>query len=311
MKQVYIVLACVVLGLSICFRGECQDLKSDIDGYFSDFKVNRLNTAALSRINRLPDNSSILGYLAVYQNDSMPNVRAEAYRLIGNLSSAGANRKEGSQKYIRALLQGLKDRSLPVNLSAIRYLTLFKPTYFEKENVSTILSATRRVPVKGDFFKLLGFIGSSAVLDTLKSYEIVGMSTEERWALKLALARIGDSTSISFVCSVFDNTTKNSNDFIRLLPDFSYTKNRQVIGKMLKLTVDDKLRCRSQNPSSEEQIPCSYYIIPYLCYSIANFPVEVDGFGELVDDYRDAMQKIAVWEKTKGETYLIQAYSYK
>lgn len=311
MKRVHLILLLIVSCLCIGINGECQNVKNAIDKYFSDFRVNLLNTSALDQIGKVSDNSSVLDYLEIYQHDSIPNIRAEAYRLIGNLSSQEAGEKQNSQKYINKLLQGLADNSLQVNSTAIRYLTLFKPTYFEKDNVSLILRATRKSSVKGDFFKLLGYVGSSPVLDSLKGYETLEMAKEERWALKLALSRLGDSISISFVSTVFDNATKNSNDLIRLLPDFSYTKSRQVISKMLELVVDDKLKCRSQNPSSAEQIPCSYYIIPYLHYSIANFPVEVDSFGELVDDYSEAMKKIIEWQKAKGETYLIQVYSYK
>lgn len=295
----------------IGINGTCQNEKSAIDRYFSDFKVNRLNTSALSQLNEAKDKVSLLAYFAPYQNDSLANVRAEAYRLIGNLSSQEANKLQNSQKYIAALLQGLTDNSAQVRSAAARHLALFKPTYFDKSNIRLILSATRKSSERGDLFKLLGYVGSTPVRDSLKGYLGLEMAKEERWALKLALSRLGDSASIAQVSTVFDNATGSSTDLIRLLPDFSYTKCREVIGKMLKLAVDDKLRCRPQNPSSEDQIPCSYYIIPYLCYSIANFPVEVDRFGELVDDYSEAMKKIIEWQKAKGETYLIQVYSYK
>jgi HEAT repeat protein len=307
-KHTTLFLICI---LCACLNGQCQPVKDALALYFSEYRANRLNTQSLAQIDKIADKTSILAYFTPYQTDSLASVRAEAYRLIGNLSSQEASKKQNSQKYIAALLQGLTDNSPQVRSAAARHLALFRPTYFEKGNVSRILEATRKATERGVLFKLLGYVGSAPVLDSLRGYEVLEMSKEERWALKLALSRLGDSASIAQVSTVFDNATGSSTDLIRLLPDFSYTKSRQVIGKMLKLAVDDKLRCRPQNPSSEDQIPCSYYIIPYLCYSIANFPVEVDSFGELVDDYSEAMKKIADWEKTKGETYLIQVYSYK
>lgn len=301
----------LIYSFFICFRGECQPIKSAISEYFNDYKVNRLNTNSLSQIGKVVDKVSILDYFTPYQNDSLPGIRAEAYRLIGNLSSQEKDKKESSQKYIKRLLQGLTDNSMQVNATAIKHLIGFKPTYFEKADVNFILKSTRKSSAKGDFFKLLGYVGSSSILDSLKGYEQLVVSQEESWALKLALSRLGDSTSISFVSEAFDNATKSSTEFIKLLPDFSYVKNRQIINKMVEVVVDEKLKCRSLNPSSTELIPCSYYTIPYLYYSIANFPVEVDSFGEIIDDYGEAMKKLVEWKKAKGETYLIQIYSYK
>lgn len=300
----------IVTYFSVILVAGAQGVQKNVDAYFSDFGKQKTNVHALESLSKESDKFDLLRSISRYAKDSNENFRGEAYRLLAGFVEE-SDPKPVKQFALSVVLQGLDDFQPEVVSNVVSLLKKFKPSYFTSKDISQILKSSRRNGYSGEHLKLLGYIGGENTKDSLKSIQVREVvSANSQWSMSLALARMGDEGSISIVLSRLEKIKTEGSSLILLLPDFGYVKQKKIYDKLIEILLDGSLQCRSMNPSSSNLIPCGYYVISEVAKGIEGFPVEVDEFGELLDDFSVAQQKTRKWLADNKGKYLLKIYNY-
>lgn len=287
-----------------------QSVEQALKDYFTAFEKGTLSVSSLRRLQAEQDRVGTLKHFARYTGDSLESVRLEAYRLVGSYS-LGIKGEESRRVALRYLIGGIYDRSVAVSRVVVGALTKFAAVSYGRQEVQELIQLLGRVPDRSSLFRLVAYVGDSSVADTLRAYRSAPLSKEEQWSLNLALARAGDSQATQSVLEVVQQHMGRCTELVKLLPDLSYTRSRAILDVLLAAAVEDKLECRSPNPSSEVTVPFGVYAYPYLSGCIRSFPVVVDESGDLEEEYGDAAAAVKAWYAGNRGSYQINRSSYR
>ena len=133
-----------------------------------------------------------------------------------------------------------------------------------------------------------------------------GTSAQDRWAMRLALARMGEPDMTDYCLARLKKVKVNDDVVYEFIPDLIYTRQKPIFDHLLTLIESDEKNCSSSNPDSDEKIICAYRIIEQIAPYIENFPAKVDVSGELqTNDYAKLLVEVRTWITQNRESYKI------
>jgi hypothetical protein len=122
-----------------------------------------------------------------------------------------------------------------------------------------------------------------------------------RWSCMLALARLGEKTSIDEILSKLSNKETDNKMINVYYPDLIYTRQRKLYDFLIERMMSKKETCYSANPNAPVKIDCGYRIVEMLAPAIKDFPQRNDSKSA-----KKWLEKSRKWcKKQKGKYQII------
>lgn len=251
----------------------------------------------------------VLQRLEIYYTDNKLSTRQKSYNLIQRLARK-SQQKLVRQNAVFILVNGLKDKKGELTGQLYNYLEKFYQSDFNLETMDSLRSLLQqRTSHYNRLIKLVGFLELSDmeiflrdIISTESNY-----SKKEKWAARIALARMGDSYLLEQILETVKQNPVNDNTIYNVIPDLVYIKQTQIIEYFLEIIYNNDKNCSSPDLDSNEKIMCAYRMMEYLAPIIVDFPFELDVTGDLnTNDYKDALQIVRGWFSEKQGNYNIR-----
>lgn len=251
----------------------------------------------------------ILDLIEPYYSDTMIMVRSKVYdiaKTVG-MQSADINTR---RKVANILLQACKDKNSGISGMASQSLTYFNKTDFNEQAGKNLADLLNCHPAHyTNIIKLVGFVQPTDA-ENILLYIIATDSTlnpTTRWAIHMALARIGNKEQIAYCVNKVKNIAVNDSVVYDLLPDLIYIRQPEAIDYLIEVLNSDEKNCSSPDPDFDEKILCGYRVMEYLAPIIKNFPLQVGASGDIKGySYPDALEIARKWFEENKEYELIK-----
>lgn len=240
--------------------------------------------------------NQILQALVAYERDSVIRVRSRAYNIAKRLGTAS---RDASVRAIAVdqLVRGVADKDGGISGNCSEGLTGFSPTDFSDKNKATLQTyLLPSQPHLDQVILLVGYLQIDAAKSRLSGLLAQTKDTKIQWSVRLALARMGDQASISYITSRLANARVNDDFIYEIVPDLIYTRSPKVFEFLEDILMSDAPDCRSADPDRNDKILCGYRVLEYIAYAIEDFPVPVDQYQEAeIDDYEQTLLDVRDW----------------
>jgi len=283
-----------------------------VDNYVKATIEKRSTSDQLKQI-LLSDNLQVFYAILPSLSDSTAETRAEAYRLLSALGYAckdAAVRK----RIVKQMIKGCRDKDSGICGMELNSLTHFLKDDFDKEAAYELSLLTKQnLPHYHILIKLTGFVGIPDLITVYRQMlaEKKYPNSQSRWALHLALARMGEQDEIDYCVQKVRKTPINDDVVYELLPDLIYTRQKNAFDYLLEIIESNDENCSSSNADSNVKIVCAYRIMEQIAPCIENFPVETGVSGDLkTSNYDTALAKVREWIKLNKESYVIKTDSF-
>lgn len=284
-----------------------QTPEGDVSAYFAQVRANQ-NPSSLGLVAALKSNPQALALIRPFTNDTLVNVRSAAFSLasrVGQQTTISDIRREA----VSILLEGGKDADSGINGLVASAVTRFSHADFKTDVLDSLRALLQRVPPHYDkWVKAAGYLGITDQVQTINLQIQSGAlkSKSYRWAALLALSRLGDEAAIN---QVMDRVTKlgiNDDVVYEVLPGLAYTRHPKAVKYLVDALQSDAYQCESADPESVATIPCAYRIMELLAPIIKDFPLQVDGSGDInTKDYAKALRDARAWFSKNQSSYQI------
>ncbi|MFT3737212.1 MAG: hypothetical protein QM786_00460 [Breznakibacter sp.] len=252
-----------------------------------------------------PPSISLLEELGYYTNAPHPAIRQTAYRLIYQTSILSAN-EDVRKEAVRLIAEnGLADTEPAAKLRVLDYLDEFAPNDFSN-SVRTKLASLLVSHTNKDLrlVRLAGRIDLTSVVPVLEQRMADAKKPKEQWAIRLALARMGNESLKTYCLEKVKTLGINDNVTTYLLPDLVYIRSREAIKYMLTLVMQDDDACSSYDPDSERNVNCAFRVLEQVAPHVRDFPVKIKPSGDLdSNDYEQTLAKAREWITLHLETF--------
>ena len=283
-----------------------QSSTATVATYLNAVRQNQHPTTPKQLWQDAEQHNEVLSALQPYYTDTLPGVRAQAYYLT---KQVGTNSQDPTirQSAVSQVITGLQDENSG-NIGRVHtYLSASDPADFalsSRKSIADLLS--QRPPHFSRLLKLVGALGMTEQISTLQNL-LPALSGRDRWAARLALARLGDQEAIATVLSRAKRFPVNDDVVYELLPDLVYTRQKEAIDYLVTIVQSDKKNCEPADPDASENILCGYRVLELLAPVIQDFPLTVDASGDLaVSDYPKALQQARQWLDEHADYQVIQ-----
>jgi hypothetical protein len=197
------------------------------------------------------------------------------------------------------LLEACKDNDGGNSGVASRSLLSFSSGDFSSQAADSIMALISSHSFYLErLIRLSGFIHNESTLPFLsnvKQHDST-LTAKQKWAVDLALARLGNQESATYCINRITGTGTNDNTVAYLFPDLIYIRNKTAFNYLLQGILSDEKKCTSSNPDREKPVLCAFRIMELIAPYIESFPVQVTSYGELdIDNYDDALKKVREW----------------
>ncbi len=268
---------------------------SQIDKYLEEFRLTGQSNLKKENQLLLDARADLPVLLQPFFNDSLRTVRQKAYSFIYRKGL----QVPASQKYlfVSTLLKGCSDPDGSVVGQNLIWLQSFASDAFSSEAMDLFNSylINRRMPHRKRVIMLAGYVGAGREW-MMRQLNQNDLPHAERWAVQLALARMGDEASI-IACVETLRSMVLSNQLVEfVLPDIIYTRQRELLNICVEYIHSDELACISADPDNESEMLCGYRVLELLAPVIIDFPIKVSAIGSLdTDDYQKALITARNW----------------
>lgn len=260
----------------------------------------------------MADGQKIIAAFSPFLTDSLTRSRMEAYQMISKVGAASENEQVRSLA-VKILVKGLSDNDGGIAGAVINYLREFKPVDFNAEQRYTLSIKVKESPLPPHFGKLVLLTGYVGIDELIYNYHKMLADTgtygkKEKWDIKLALARMGDSNALDEVTRRIANLRVNDDVAYDIYPNLAYVRQKPAFDILLEAIMSDEKNCISSNPDNEARIICAFRILGYTAPYIEGFPLKTDKYGEpVIDDYDTTLALVREWITENRENYkLIQ-----
>ena len=252
--------------------------------------------------------SNVLNALVAYQQDSVVKVRTRAYNIASRVG-LGSSAAQVRRQAVDQLVGGIGDTDGGVSGVCSSYLTDFKVADFSSAAQQQLLSYLTPLQFHIDqVVKLVAFVGVDEALSKLQTLQNQVTDRSDKWAIRLALARLGDTESISYITSRLNMDVVNDDFVYDVVPDLIYTRAPQVYDFLEQIIQSDDANCQSADPDRNTRILCGYRLLEYIAYTIVDFPIGIDEDQEAqIDDYEQALLDVRSWFAQNPEYELVKA----
>lgn len=238
----------------------------------------------------------VLNSLVVYEQDSVEKIRSRAYNIAMRVGLKVEN-EEQRQRAVQQLVDGIGDTDGGVSGSCSSALTYF---YLSDFSSAAQLKLLGYLKVKqyhlDEVIRLVGFVNPDGAKSKLQSLQSQVSSKQDRWAIRLALARLGDPGAVSYITSRLTLPQVNDDFVYDIVPDLVYTRSPEVFDFLEQILNSDVANCQTADPDRSDKILCGYRVLEYIAYTINDFPIATDTDHEIdVSDYEQALQEVRAW----------------
>lgn len=246
-----------------------------------------------------------------YLNDSLPSIRIKGYALVGDL---GYRKQELVQRQaaVEVLVSGLSDKNSGVVGEVCNWLEMYHKQDYSSKAMADIGRVIQKRPRHlGRVAKIMGFVQNEDQKEILRMVLMGGLSRSDAFAVRQALARMGDSDQLAFFTRRLENLEANDAILYRLGPVLAYIRQTSTLDYLISVLLSDKRNCNSPNPDYDGKILCSYKAMELLAPVMEDFPIAVDedGFIE-TSDYEQALEAVRTWVLAQGSSYRIRSDRY-
>lgn len=298
-KLIYLILFSILFSFTYD-----NTLKVLIKEYVKKSANHITSTDLITKILKYPGDD-VLNELLTYVNDSSVNIRLATIFMVYKVGMYNENNKI-KEKAINILIDKLKDKDAGVIGRVIDYISLFPLEYFSAEMKYNIyLIVQNKTHHYDKLIKLAGFLR----IDDLVYYfkKMVNedkYSRKEKWAMTLAMARMGDEEAIENILRKMKELPINDDVIEEIYDDFLYVRQKEVFDIILDIIMSDEKNCLSSNPDYEVSVLCAYKLIKMIAPYIKDFPLKKDEIGEYeIRDYFNTLKEIRKWIDDNRDTY--------
>lgn len=240
--------------------------------------------------------ATLLNALPSYQNDTLTAVRSRAYNIAKRIGQKSANLPV-RQTATAQLMRGIADPDAGISGNASTGLTGFRPEDFSPATREQLIAQLQvNTPHLDQVALLAGFLQPPKAQPMLQQLLTAQVSPTTRWAIRLALARIGDEAAIDYILNKLSTAPVNDALVYDIVPGLVYTRQPAIFNYLKDLIMSEEANCQSADPDASQNILCGYRVMEQLAPALEDFPVAVDAYGELVtDDYEQSLQEVRAW----------------
>lgn len=281
----------------------------NIDEYMQSIRLGSMKQAPDGLLNNVDPEVS-LNQLKPYLADSSESIRSKAYYLVKRIGLTTEYR-DSKKRAISYLIEGIGDPSPGISGNASTALTSFKKEDFtlaHKEGIRKLVSI--ETPHMKQVVLLAGYLEIDEAKGQMNSIISSRAPFGYKWAARLALARMGEQTSIDYILDKVRSAEINDDFIYDFVPDLVYTRQPEIYKYLEVIIHSDELNCESADPDANQEILCGYRLIEYLAPVIENYPLPIDEFGDLeIYDYEEALHSVRTW-LIQNEKYSIKRDAY-
>jgi hypothetical protein len=251
--------------------------------------------------------NKLMELLPIYGQDSSALVREFTCDLYAFLYEKTVD-NEIKQAVIACLGTALSDSIQDVRAAAAAVLNEIPAGEFpDKAKQLIIESFSAYGPLDEEQVLLAGYLRLTELTDILQQVKNdPGQDNGVRWRCYLALARMGDESSLDFVLAAVRKRGVNDRVVYNDFPDLVYTRQRKAFDFLVKELFSDEQKCHSPNPSIDREMVCGYRIMEMLAPVIKDFPLSVTAAGTInTRNYENALEKARKWLKQHETNYEI------
>lgn len=297
MKRILIILLIICSSVGAT-KSQEKKVKKLVNRIIKNTRKGRSEVMLLTTLYKKSNSKYTLKYTEKYLNDSIVKVRAKAYSLI-TIAGTNTKKRDIRSKALNHLLKSLGDRDSGNLYELTGFVRQFKKSDFNSKALDVLYDFCRKGTYHYDrLIMIVGFAGNESIMPFLqqKLKSEVNLTAKDKWALNLALARLGDEEAIASVTNVIKSAPVNSDIVYDLVPDILYTRQQRCIEPVIDMLFDDEKRCLSSNPDNPQPIKCGYRIMEYMAPVVTSYPLRVDEDYEiLTDDYPGALIHLRKW----------------
>jgi len=254
---------------------------------------------------------AMLHALSSYYSDTLPVIRRKAFYLTSKIC---AFHPGFTSRAIEQLTGGIKDPDSGIVGSVMDYLKSCPREHYSERAEDTLIHLLHRgTSHYKKLIKLIGYLDVKSEIPYLKQKLRTRdySSSSERWALLLALSRMGEPQAIEFCLRIAQKMPVGDDFVYDIAPGFIYTRQKQLVDYLVSQLYADSKNCSSPNPESTQNIHCGYRLMEYLAPVVIDFPLGVDAAGEIrSDNYREALQITRDWFKEHRDDYRLDRDIY-
>jgi len=248
--------------------------------------------------------------LQPYAADTITDVSDEAYYIVF-MAGSRSNKVEDRQTAVRFLAEGLNNSSTRVvsnNITRLQHFTKADIDAKAKQVIEERLDKWNSMYYMR-VAKMAAKLGVGR--NQIRNRQMLekGADVETKWALHLAMARLGEQTDIDFVTRRASSIPYDyAEDLIRtIIPELIYTRQKQAIDVCVKILQDDGCKCASGNPDVDAKILCGYRIMELLAPIIKDYPYKPSISGMIeADNYEEALRVVREWLSDNKEYEIIE-----
>lgn len=284
MKVIKLILFCFFICITELYAQDQTDRA--LADFFNRYAVRHdMSESALCLAKE--DKAAVLEKLTGLISENSTDKRSLVYRLADYLGRMTGDPKIKKQSLI-LLIKGLNDKDGAIvytNLQALKQYTRSDFDLRMKHDISRKIQEG-----KPAYFEMLVKIGGWLNIPDLigffrqKLQDKVGTTNRERWAMRLAMARMGEQDMVQYCLQKAEAAPLNDDVVYDLVPDLVYTRQKPIFAYLFRIIESDDRNCSSPNPDSNADIICAYGVIEKIAPVIIRFPLKTDKSGELVSN---------------------------
>lgn len=153
------------------------------------------------------------------------------------------------------------------------------------------------------FVKLVGFVGMEEDLRAFAQKDKYSKSL--RQALNLSLARAGNKEKIASLLRGIKKLKTDDSFSYDAVPSLVYVRQKKIMDKLLDRIMEKGTPCSPPDMETNGKVSCAYSIIEQIAPYIVDFPVTMDKYGIVADDYPAMLQDVRKWIKRNKKNYTI------
>jgi hypothetical protein len=302
-----ILIAIILSATTIGHAQNAKRINRDLQKHMESKKQNEQSKLPDAYFGNRENQDILLEGLNQFYTDSSYNIRIESVRLankIGQKSSDTLIR----QKVVLQLLTMCNNPNTAIAGRATRYLTNYMPEDYNRQARDSLKTLINTATANYDIIvKLIGYLQLNDQINTLYAQLMRRTKFKDRWALHLALARLGVEREIDYCVNKVKSIEMNDDVVYEIVPDLIYTRQKKVFDYLIEEIMSDKKKCTTPNPElGTSKIKCGYRIMEYMAPVIKDFPLETHASGDIkTSDYKAALKTVRTWFNTRGDGYEI------
>ncbi|MFM9950612.1 MAG: hypothetical protein ACKV1O_21925 [Saprospiraceae bacterium] len=229
---------------------------------------------------------------------------------LANTALPLPGQSKNSSSEVHRLLDSVATAASSDQYSIVRKLTRYPIQEFDRsaqKKISDLLNPEQAH--LREWVLLAGFLGLESPLRQLLTAEALPKTLQQ--TIRFALVRCGDEQQLQKMMQKVRTIPVNDDFADQLVPLLVYTRRKVVTDYLLELIQKDDRDCTPADAETPGAINCAYRILEYLAPVIRDFPLKLDGSGDLaVDDYPAALELARVWILEQKGAYALEDTTY-